>query len=148
MKKYVPDRLEPALALRFSVKIDDHEFTRFTAVDGLTAEWEVEEYREGGNMGFVHRLPVRMLFKNVRLTRAVDRESGSLSSWFCEAQSSFTRGNATITAYDGNQAVIATWELKGAWPIKYTGPSLTSNGTAAATEILELAHNGFTVTAG
>ncbi len=50
------DSLEPALALRFSVEIDGQKFDRFTAVDGLIAEWEVEEYREGGNRDFVHRL--------------------------------------------------------------------------------------------
>jgi phage tail-like protein len=142
------DSLEPALALRFAVEIDGQTVDRFTAVDGLNAEWEVEEYREGGNRDFVHRLPVRMLFKNVRLTRPVDSQSGALAAWFCEAQKRFKRSDARVIAYDGNSKPVASWELTQAWPVKYTGPSFTSGGTAAATEILELAHNGFTVQAG
>ena len=142
------DSLEPALALRFAVEIDGQKIDRFTAVDGLIAEWEVEEYREGGNRDFVHRLPVRMLFKNVRLTRPVDSQSGKLAAWFCKARKEFKRSDARVIAYDGNSKQVATWELTGAWPVKYTGPSFTSTGTAAATEILELAHNGFTMTVG
>ena len=53
------DPREPALALRFSVTIGSYTIERFTQCDGLTAEYEVEEYREGGEGGFVHRLPVR-----------------------------------------------------------------------------------------
>lgn len=42
---------------------------RFVSGEGLTAEYEVEECREGGNAGFVHRLPVRVKYTNVKLTR-------------------------------------------------------------------------------
>jgi len=110
----MPDTYEPALALRFSVEIGGHRVEHFMACEGLVAEYEIEEYREGGNAGYVHRL---------------------------------TRQTATIIARTGNGKEVARWGLEGVWPIKYTGPQLSASGTTAATETLELAHNGFTVTA-
>ena len=137
------DPREPALALRFAVTIGSYTIERFTACDGLTAEYEVEEYREGGQGGFVHKLPVRLKHTNVRLTRPIDRDSGAIASWFSETRTRPSRQDATITAYDGNGREVAHWDLVGAWPVKYTGPSLASTSALAATEIIELAHNGF-----
>jgi phage tail-like protein len=86
-------------------------------------------------------------YTNVRLTRPVDADSGRLASWFSSARSTLTRGTATIIAKDGNGAEVARWELRGVWPVRYTGPKLSAAGTTAATETIELAHDGFTVTA-
>jgi len=137
------DPREPALALRFSVRIGSFTIERFTQCDGLTAEYEVEEYREGGEGGFVHRLPVRLRHTNVRLIRPIDRDSGVIASWFSATRDRPSRQSATITAYDGGGREVACWELAGAWPVKYTGPQLMSTSALAATETLEIAHNGF-----
>jgi phage tail-like protein len=145
------DPLEPALAVRFAIEVDGHTISRFTACDGLAGEWEVEEYREGGNPDQVIRLPLRLNYKNVRLTRPVDSESGKLAEWFSKARTEFQRVDASVVAYTangGDHKEVARWDLVGVWPIKYTGPTFSSAGTTAATEILELAHNGFTLKAG
>lgn len=142
------DPLEPALSLRFTVDIAGQLFERFTACEGLTGEWEVEEYREGGTFGHVHRLPLRLTWTNVKLTRPVDRQTSALAAWFASVQGAAGRRPAVITAYDGNAGAVALWELAGAWPIRYTGPQLSADGTTAATETLELAHDGFTVGTG
>ena len=142
------DAHEPALALRFAVRIGaDFTVDRFTQVDGLTAEWEVEEYREGGQGGYVHRLPKGLRHTNVRLIRPIDKDSALIAAWFSGTQQKLVRQDATITAYDGNRREVARWELAGAWPVKYTGPSLLSTSALAATETLEIAHTGFTVKA-
>jgi phage tail-like protein len=141
------DTHEPALALHFSVSIGGLKIERFMACDGLTAEYEIEEYREGGTFGYVHRLPVRLKYTNVKLTRAVDADSGRLAGWFTSIQTRPLRQPATVIAYDGNAKEVARWELAGAWPVRYTGPQLNAAGTTAATETLELAHDGFVVVA-
>lgn len=141
------DPREPALALRFSVTIGSYTIERFTQVDGLTAEWEVEEFREGGQGGFVHRLPKGLKHTNVRMIRPIDRDSAQIAAWFTRTSQRLERHEATIAAYDGNRREVARWELAGAWPLKYTGPSLLSTAALAATETLEIAHTGFTVKA-
>lgn len=134
---------DPALAIRFDVQIDGVELGTFTACDGLAAQYEVYEYEEGGNNLFVHRLPGRLKYDNVKLVRAVDKDSGQLASWFTSLSRCVERTTAKITAYDGNRSAIATWSLEGVWPVKYSGPSLASDGSTVATETLELAHHGF-----
>jgi phage tail-like protein len=139
------DPREPALALRFSVTIGSYTIERFTQVDGLTAEWEVEEFREGGQGGFVHRLPKGLKHTNVKMIRPIDADSAQIAAWFTRTSQRMARQDATVTAYDGNRREVARWELTGAWPLKYTGPSLMSTSVLAATETLEIAHTGFTV---
>jgi phage tail-like protein len=140
------DPREPALALRFAVSIGAMTIERFVTCDGLSAEYEVDEYREGGQGGFVHRLPVRLKHTNVKLTRPIDADSGQIAAWFTATRLRPERHVATITAYDGNGRGVASWELSGAWPIKYTGPQLSAVATQVAIETIEIAHNGFETT--
>jgi phage tail-like protein len=137
------DPHEPALALRFGVVVDGVALGMFTGVSGLQGEYEVLEFKEGGNNGYTQRLPGRRSFTNVKLTRALDADSGALASWFCGFGDARRRGTATITAYDGNAEHVATWTLAGVWPVRYTGPTFSSTGLTAAVETVEIAHNGF-----
>jgi phage tail-like protein len=140
------DVLEPAIALRFSVAIGGLTIERFVSCDGLTAEWEFDEFREGGQNGYATRLPRWLKHTNVRLTRPIDRHSSEIAAWFTSTQVRPMRQNATIAAYDGNWREVASWELREAWPAKYTGPQLLATSALAAVETLELSHNGFTTT--
>lgn len=137
------DTYEPALSLAFAVVIDGVKLGRFTGVSGLQGEYEVLEWKEGGNNDYTQRMPGRRSFTNVKLTRALDVDSGALASWFSGFGDGRRRGTAAITAYDGNGAKVAAWTLTGVWPVRYTGPTLSSMGTTAAIETVEIAHNGF-----
>ena len=95
----------------------------------------------------MHRLPKGLRHTNVRMIRPIDADSAQIAAWFSRTSHRFERQDATIAAYDGNGREVARWELTGAWPLKYTGPSLLSTSAQAATETLEIAHTGFTVRA-
>ena len=43
----------------------------------------------------------------------------------------------------GTDGSATTWNLEGVFPVKWNGPSLDVGANQAATETLELAHNGF-----
>ena len=58
---------DPGLGLRFKVAIDGHELGNWQKCDGLNVEYDIQEYREGGQNGFVHRLPGRAKYENVKL---------------------------------------------------------------------------------
>ena len=61
------------LTLRFEVTIDHKvDLGNWTKCEGLTVEWELQEYREGGLNDYVHRLPGRRKFQNIKLTRPID----------------------------------------------------------------------------
>jgi len=142
---------DPATGLRFEVKIDGVDVGSFTSCEGLGAEYEIFEYQEGGENGFVHRIPGRLKYTPIKLTRPVDqssRQSGNgVAAWFSKLKTSSSRSDsqktATITALDGRGTTIAEWHLMGVYPSKWTGPSLAADGNAVLKESLELAHNGF-----
>jgi phage tail-like protein len=134
---------DPASSLHFGVEIDGLPSIGFTAVEGLNAEYEIDEYHEGGENTYVHRIPGRLKYQTVKLTRNVDVDSQALAAWFCSMQTAVVRGTATITAFDGDQVPVAVWNLIGVVPLRYTGPSFSVDQNNAAKESLELLHNGF-----
>jgi phage tail-like protein len=131
--------------LRFDVKIDGVELGSFTGIDGLSAEYDIESYEEGGVNGYVHRLPGRLKYSNVRLTRPVDQSSKALASWFGSLGEGKggKRYTAKITAFDDNLEPVAEWSLVDVCPVKYSGPTLSTEGGRVAIETLEFAHHGF-----
>jgi len=139
----MPD-LPPGQALRFRVRIDgENDLGSWSKCDGLSVEYELKEYMEGGENTFVHKIPGRVKYQNIRLTRLINRDSAKVATWVTSLQASVKRQTAEIAALDTKGDTIATWTLEGVYPLKWTGPSFDVGSNAAATETLELAHNGF-----
>jgi phage tail-like protein len=129
--------------MRFEFTVDGLDLGAFTAVDGLNATIEFEEFREGGENTFVHRLPGRVTYSPVVLSRPVDKHSGQLAAWLAHMQLQPMASTASITALDGNNDIVATWNLANVYPAKYTGPSFASGSAEVAIEKIELSHEGF-----
>jgi phage tail-like protein len=138
---------DPAVVLRFDVTVDGVDIGSFTACEGLSAEYEMLEYVEGGQNTYVHRIPGRLKYAPIKLTRPLDARSdagaGGLAHWFSEQKRSVTRKTAAIMAIDGRGQKIAQWNLIDVYPTRWTGPSLSIEGNSVAKETLELTHNGF-----
>ncbi len=137
--------VEPALGLRFHVVVDGVSLGGFTGVKGLTVEYEVFEWAEGGQNAYVHRLPGRLKYQNIVLSRFTDRDSINLAAWVEEVRASLRPRTGSITAFDGDGNGVALWQLRGVWPLRYTGPVLDSYDKEMAKETVDLAHHGFTV---
>ncbi|MGI8793545.1 MAG: phage tail protein [Acidimicrobiales bacterium] len=134
---------DPAVALRFKVFIDVHDLGFFNSVDGLSWQANVETREEGGNNDFVHKLPGRFTYNNIKLTRPVNSDSKLIAKWFASMQTEVKRATAQIVAVDSQDKEIAQWGLLGVVPVSWTGPSFSVDGNKVATETLELAHHGF-----
>ena len=135
---------EFALALRFKVTIDDYgSLGSWSKCEGLTVEYEIQEYQEGGQNNYVHRLPGRCKYQNVKLTRPLDKSSADVASWVAGQRTKVKRSNAEIAVLDPAGEVVVQWNLNDVYPVKWTGPSLDATGNQIANETLELAHNGF-----
>ena len=134
---------ESGLGLRFQVKIDGRSFGNWQKCDGLAVEYDVHEYKEGGENGYVHRLPGRVNYPNVKLTRPIDSGSASVSAWVASLQIRMVPSTAQISVLDATGASVATWTLTGVYPVRWNGPSLDVASSQWATETLELSHNGF-----
>jgi phage tail-like protein len=134
---------DPAVSVCFDVKIDDVALGWFNSCDGLGCEVVLEQREEGGNNGFVWQLPTRIKYGNVKLTRPVGRDSGKLTDWLAGFAGGVRRQTATISAMTVDGEVVASWELDGVVPVRWTGPSLSPESPKVATETVELAHHGF-----
>jgi phage tail-like protein len=142
----MPDLIaDPALSICFVVTVDDIPVGSFTSCDGLGAEVVVETREEGGNSLFVHQLPARLKYPNIKLSRPVMPGAKSLAAWFTRlAASGFKPSTGNIEARDSEQRKVASWGLLGVVPVRWTGPQFNVDQAKAAIETLELAHHGFT----
>lgn len=139
--KYTDD---PAVAIRFQVSLDDQNIGWWNSFEGLGMETAIEQREEGGNNAWVHQLPTRLKFSNVKLSRPINAESSKVATWFMNiAQRAGRKSTAQVKAVDGNGKVIAQWSLMGVVPVRWTGPSFKVDQVAVATETLELAYHGF-----
>lgn len=128
-------------AYRFYVEIDGKKEAVFTEVTGLQMEMEVLEYAEGGNNGFVYRLPGRTKVGNITLQRGMVT-SNAFFEWCLDvAAGKIARRNVSVVMYDVAGNEIRRWSFVGAYPVRWVGPRLSIE-TASAIETLELAHNG------
>lgn len=139
------DADQAAVAVAFKVTIDGQSLGFFTQCEGLGCEITVEQREEGGNMAFVHQLPGRVKFTNVKLTRVVNTVDGDkVPKWITKmAAEGVKRTTGVIEVTTGEGTKVASWSLQGVIPVKWTGPSLGVDNNKPATETLELAHHGF-----
>ncbi len=140
---------ETALNYSFEVTIDGVVgLGTWTECSGLTAEYDVKTYHEGGQNSFEHKVPGHLKYTNVTLKRPVDDDSKKVAAWFSSLQGTVQRQTASIAVFDGDRNKVADWTLTGVVPVKWTGPSFNASGNETAKETLELAHHGFTAGAG
>jgi phage tail-like protein len=139
----VPD-LDTAQSVRFRVKIDGaNDLGDWSKCDGLSVEYDVFEYKEGGENGFTHRIPGRVKYQNVKLTRPINKNSKQVADWIASLKRNVRRQTAEISALDSLGQPIVSWNLEGIYPVRWSGPSLDIGNNQVAMETLEIAHNGF-----
>jgi phage tail-like protein len=134
---------DPAVAVSFSVIVDGQDLGAFTECNGLGFEVEIEPIKEGGNQMFVHKLPGRLQYTNITLTRAVNADSAKVAKWVASMANQPKRTGASITAMTHEMKEVVKWGLTDVIPVKWTGPQFSVDGPKVATETLELAHHGF-----
>ena len=137
------DPADTAVTVYFSVSIDETDLGAFTACDGLGFEVVIEQREEGGMNCFVHQLPGRIKYTNVKLTRPVNADTAKIATWIRKMNGTVTRSQAQITIKNHDDKPVYTWTLTGVIPVRWTGPSMSVDSPKMATETLELAHHGF-----
>lgn len=129
----------------FTVAIPGLTIGSFVECTGLGLEVDVLEYAEGGNNEFVHKLPGRVKYPNVTLKRGITTED-ALFKWVLSTRTKAEPKELTITLSATDGRAIRSWSFDGAYPTKWTGPTLSPSGGEVATEALEIVHQGMRLT--
>jgi phage tail-like protein len=126
----------------FRIQIGSQTIGHFSEIDGLTVEYEVFEWQEGGENRFVHKLRGRAKYPNIVLKRGITHEA-ALLDWFrkCQTKTDRQEGHIDLLGRDGKP--VRRFAFEGAFPVKWTGPKLNAASTSIATEQLEIAHTGW-----
>jgi phage tail-like protein len=135
---------DPGSTIWFSLSIDGESLGYFNGCDGLASQVEVEHRHEGGNNGFVWTLPTRVTFSTIRLTRPLTPDTTKVAKWISSVQTGIKRPTAQIAALRADGSEVTSWGLIDVLPVSWSGPSLDPANPAVATEVLEIAHHGFT----
>lgn len=141
---------EPPVSSRFLLEVDGVEIGIFSEVSGLQLDIQVEEYVEGGQNGYVHKLPGRMTWPNLVFRRGIT-DSDALFAWvqktsgegFAANGNKLTRSTGAVTLIAANEKRLRSWNLDGVFPVRWTGPRLSVQESSALEEELEVAHAGF-----
>lgn len=135
---------DTALGLRFHVVIDGRDsLGDWTKCEGLSVEYDVFEYKEGGVNSHVHRLPGRAKYQNLKLTRPVTKATADVAAWLATVRPDMDRTTARISVLDEAGTEIASWSFRAVYPLRWTGPTLDVGQNQVAVEVLELCHAGF-----
>jgi phage tail-like protein len=138
-------------AASFLFEVDGTQIGVFSQVSGLEVNVEVSTYREGGENGFVHNFPGRMVWPNILLRRGVT-DSDALFAWvnktagadFAANNNSVDRSTGAITVIGSDGTRLRAWELQGVFAVRWRGPNFDVGSAESLYEELELAHHGFT----
>jgi phage tail-like protein len=127
---------------RFYLQIDGVNLAVFMEIDGLKVETDIFEYIEGGNNGFVHKLPSQTRVGNLTLKRGL-AATNELFNWYMKvAAGTIERRNLSVIIYTTNNEELRRWNFFDVYPVRWVGPALSTDVTDAAVEEMELAHAG------
>lgn len=136
----------PYLGAHFVLAVDGLTSVSFSKCSGLAGDVGVEEYAEGGENRFTHRLPVRGLFPNLVLTQGAGPSTelwGWFSAYLVTGRVTPRSGQVSLmSTVDGALAPVRVWVFRKGWPVKLTGPDLDAQSGAVALESVEIAHHG------
>jgi len=119
---------------------------RFQTVSGLSVEYDMEEYKEGGENRFTHKLPVRTKYADLVLKRGMLTDS-EVTKWFLAAlrDREFRPANLSIILMNEKSEPLRTWNIVNAIPKKWVVSDLNASENSVVIETLELSYHYFTV---
>jgi phage tail-like protein len=146
---YPPWGFHYKVAFSQSQEKDD---VRFQTVSGLSVEYDTEEYKEGGENRFTHKLPVRTKYADLVLKRGMLTGPSVLSGtsvvkWFLDAfrDRAFTPRDVNVILLNERGEQLRTWKVAHAVPRKWTVSDLNASESSLVIETLELSYRSFAV---
>lgn len=119
---------------------------RFQTVSGLSVEYDMEEYKEGGENRFVHKLPVRTKYADLVLKRGMLTDS-EVIRWFLNAfrDREIKPAEVSIILMNEKGEPLRTWNVVNAIPRKWVISDLNASENSVVIETMEFSYRYFTI---
>jgi phage tail-like protein len=142
----------PPVGFHFKVKflnIGNDNDVRFQSVSGLNVEYDSETIKEGGENRYEHKLPVRSKYPDLSLKRGMLTDS-RLIKWFLDIlqQRDFINNKPAeinISLLNEQHQPLRSWNVKNAWPKKWSVSDLNAQENTLVIETLDLSYSYFTL---
>jgi phage tail-like protein len=125
----------------FKVSVPGLTIGTFRECSGLSMEFDVFEWAEGGNNEFVHHLPGRMRYPYLTLSSGMTDDL-AMQTWFWKTREQAELKEVTIELQTQDGKTKRAWTFADAFPVRWTGPGIAADATAMSIESLEIAHSG------
>ena len=131
--------------VEFSISQDRND-ARFQTVSGLSVEYDYENFKEGGENRFEHKLPVRTKYADLVLKRGMLKDS-SVVRWCLAAfrDREFKPSDISIILMNEQGDPLRTWNVAHAIPKKWLVSDFNANESSIVVETMELTYRYFTI---
>ena len=138
----------PPVGFHFSVSfgISEGSDSQFQSVSGLSVDLETEEYAEGGENRFKHKLPVKTKFPNLVLKRGILVQS-DLIDWCKDGMENFQfwPKDLIVMLLNDQHEPLMTWRIVHCIPVKWAVDDFNAEESKAVIETIEISYNYFRV---
>lgn len=140
----------PPVGFQFLVSfrglIDSSLDCRFQSVSGLSVEYEMETFKEGGENRFEHKLPVRTKYTDLVLKRG-HLVNSALIKWCLDAfeKRQIEPVTVVVTLLNEHHAPLKTWMIYNAWPKKWSVSDFNAQENSLVIDTLELCYSNFKI---
>ena len=146
------------LSMRFTVSFTSADgidaLGEWSSCKGLKVDFKTETIKQGGEYDYEVKLPTQVSYSPVVLERAMEpRSSLELQAWLGRLVTVWANygvvaspppmGVVDIVLQDVYLNKVASWSLRNAYPVSWTGPALDAGKNGIALETLTLDHQGF-----
>lgn len=117
----------------------------FQSVGGLEVSVDTESVREGGENRFEYALPTKTNYSTLKLNRGLLKGS-DVVAWIKRAiqDLEIEPVDLQVALLDKEHAPLLTWNIKHAWPMKWSVSEFNAENSALVIETLELRYLYFT----
>jgi phage tail-like protein len=131
-------RVDPFKGFRFRVEIEGIQQAGFSECSSAGSHVEVVEYREGGEVASVRKLPGKISYPDITLKWGTT-VSHELYDWHMQAvQGKIQRKTGSVVQLDDTGTEQVRWNFYNAWPSKWDGPAFSAKGNDVSIETMTL----------
>jgi phage tail-like protein len=129
---------DPYKGFRFRVEIQGIQQAGFMECSSIGSHIEVVEYREGGDIASVHKLPGKISYPDLTLKWGMT-DSQDLYDWHLQTvKGTIQRKSGSVVQLDDTGTEKLRFNFFNAWPSKWDGPAYNAKGNDVSIETLTL----------